>query len=544
MHIKSYISKTLLLLCFLFPFNEIKAQGFLQDSLALVALYNAQPLMGDSTWLQGNVSTWTGVTVYGNRVAQFELYNKGIYAPIPAEICGLDSLTFISMSFNNFTGLIPACIIDMPHLSYLGLSYNQLTGVEVAADFSHMNNIFYIGIASNHFTDMPDLVSIPSPFFQALNVEYNGFDFNDLLPILGTTVTNFAYSPQQRVGVYQRMDVSVGDTVIFADVSGVAGGTGNSYNWLIEEGLNTYTPPAVRFKNTNTSSMHAEGVQLSDTRVYHCEITVPNLPGLTLTTNQFDLRVTDPLLSQTVTYLGDTLTHCRDSLLVLTALASSGNPVSFVSLNNDIASVNLDNTLNIYQSGTVTIRATTPADAFYHADTLLIHVTVASDVILPALQIVQQLPRGEGGDLGLSVEYFPALTYQWTTPNGQLYDSSSLIVSPLTSSDLGIYTVRLKEGSCLRNVLSVAVNDLVYGEIIIYELITPNGDGDNETFYIKNLNPALHNEVSIFNTSHQVVFHEENYRNNWGGDHLPVGTYYYIVRVEENTYKGNLYIKR
>jgi gliding motility-associated-like protein len=157
---------------------------------------------------------------------------------------------------------------------------------------------------------------------------------------------------------------------------------------------------------------------------------------------------------------------------------------------------------------------------------------------------VSQLPSGEGEDLKYTVAYLPELTYHWTLPNGDTNDSSSLTISPLTASDLGTYQIQITEGSCLHRTLSTSINSLVYGKPIIYELITPNGDGDNETFYIKNLDPSLTNEVSIFNAVHQVVYHQENYRNDWDGGNLPVGTYYYFVKLDNNTYKGNLHIKR
>lgn len=546
MRSKNYFCRWFIICCFLFSFQKIKAQVILQDSLALVALYNAQPLMGDSTWLHGNVSSWTGITVEGKRVVEFQVNYKTINDVIPQEICGLDTLNFLSLEFNQFRGLVPSCIIDMPYLKHLGLSYNELTGMEVGTDFSHMNAIYYIGISNNIFSEMPDFISIPSPIFEALNVSYNGFNFDDLLPILTKpTVTIFTYHPQYNIGVYHRMDVSIGDTVNFPDVSSIAGGTGNSYNWVIEEGLNAYNPPEERFKNINTSAMRAEDVQLSDTKLYRCDITNPNLPGLTLSTTQYDLHVTDPLLPQTITYTGDTIAYCADSLLRLSATTTSGNGVSFVSLADGIATVNPDHTLNIYRPGIVTIQATVPTDGTYHADTLLIPITVTSHLSVPTFfPLDLQLPNGEGEDLKYTLPYYPGLTYHWTLPNGQTRDSSSLTISPFTVADIGIYDFKITEGTCIHGSGFHHIYSFPYGKPTVYELITPNGDGDNETFYIENLNPALHNEVSVFNASHQVVFHEENYRNNWSGEALPVGTYYYLVRVGENTYKGNLYIKR
>jgi len=549
MRIKRCVRFVILMLGVFFCERKAAAQVIPVDSMALVALYNKTPaLQADTTWLNGNVSGWSGVSVIGNRVLGLQLDSKVIHDSIPREICDLTALDFLSLNYCQFVGVVPSCIIEMPALRYLGISNNLLTGVEAGTDFSQMSSISYLGISSNLFTEMPDFLSISSPDFQNLDVRYNYFNFDDLLPMLNkTSITNYTYYSQADISPYQSVNVNLGGTADFPDASIFAGGTGNTYNWrVLDLGDSTYTPPSDRFSNINGPVLHVNGAQLIDSKLYDCEMTNPNLPGLVLKTGPISMLVIDPLLPQSITYLGDTIAYCGDSALVLSAITTSGNPVSFISTNSSIATVNADNTLSLHRTGTVSLQATTPADATYHADTLWIDITVASHVSpLPFLLMsIIESPSTGGDELKLDIRYFSEFTYQWTLPNGQTYDGTALTVSPFTASDTGRYEVRVTEGTCLHSSPVYTVSTFPYGTLSIYELITPNGDGDNETFYIENLDPAIRNEVSVFNAVHQIVYHQENYRNDWDGSNLPVGTYYYLLKYGEQTYKGNLYIKR
>lgn len=85
-------------------------------------------------------------------------------------------------------------------------------------------------------------------------------------------------------------------------------------------------------------------------------------------------------------------------------------------------------------------------------------------------------------------------------------------------------------------------------DLHVYNAVTPNGDGDNEVFYVRNIWLYPDNDVEIYNRWGNRVYRKEGYNNEWNGGNLPDGTYYYIVNVrrdgEGRLFKGNLLLQR
>ena len=93
-------------------------------------------------------------------------------------------------------------------------------------------------------------------------------------------------------------------------------------------------------------------------------------------------------------------------------------------------------------------------------------------------------------------------------------------------------------------------------EFFIPEGFSPNGDGVNDTWFIRGILDYPKNHVQIFNRWGNLVFETDGYKNDWngttifgltiGGNDLPEGTYFYIVDLGNNTkvYKGYVYLKR
>jgi len=90
--------------------------------------------------------------------------------------------------------------------------------------------------------------------------------------------------------------------------------------------------------------------------------------------------------------------------------------------------------------------------------------------------------------------------------------------------------------NCVQKIISIEVS----GEIVIYNGISPNTDGKNDAWIIKNiaaLPETRDNKVTIFNRWGSKVFEVENYNNddrvfkglNDNGNELPSGTYFYKI---------------
>jgi gliding motility-associated-like protein len=71
--------------------------------------------------------------------------------------------------------------------------------------------------------------------------------------------------------------------------------------------------------------------------------------------------------------------------------------------------------------------------------------------------------------------------------------------------------------------------------LFIPNLFTPNGDIVNETFEIKGLELFAENDLVIVNRWGNEVFKATNYKNNWTGERLNEGTYFYVLRVKESS---------
>jgi uncharacterized repeat protein (TIGR01451 family)/gliding motility-associated-like protein len=67
----------------------------------------------------------------------------------------------------------------------------------------------------------------------------------------------------------------------------------------------------------------------------------------------------------------------------------------------------------------------------------------------------------------------------------------------------------------------------------IPNVITPNGDGRNDTFEIQGLGKFVSNRIVIFNRYGDHVLERDNYGNDWDAPGQVAGTYYYVLVVTD-----------
>jgi gliding motility-associated-like protein len=137
----------------------------------------------------------------------------------------------------------------------------------------------------------------------------------------------------------------------------------------------------------------------------------------------------------------------------------------------------------------------------------------------------------------------PTISFTDRTNNSQFWfwdfgdnipgDTSSLQNPSYTYSDEGGYTVMLiayNQHGCA----DTAYKDVrvIIDEITIPNVITPNGDGYNDVFHIENIEKLEASTLLIYNRWGKKVYEANNYRNDWDGDNLADGVYFYVLKYD------------
>ena len=146
-------------------------------------------------------------------------------------------------------------------------------------------------------------------------------------------------------------------------------------------------------------------------------------------------------------------------------------------------------------------------------------------------------------------------------------DTITGLVNVPVGTPAGTYTieyqicVKSNSTNCDSAIITIIIAPV--DDIAIYNHITPNGDGDNEFFFIDGIQNFPDNTVEIYNRWGVLVYKANGYNNksvSFKGvsngrvtvlvdDNLPEGTYYYALRYvnkkgETKEKAAYLYINR
>jgi gliding motility-associated-like protein len=137
-------------------------------------------------------------------------------------------------------------------------------------------------------------------------------------------------------------------------------------------------------------------------------------------------------------------------------------------------------------------------------------------------------------------------TALWTPATG--LDSTTVFHPTATpTSTTTTYTLTVTDNHSCITVDSVTITTytLTFNGMVS-NLMTPNGDGINDSWYIQSILDYPNNEVFIYNIYGNLVYNKKSYTNDWKGTYngkdLPDGTYYFVLKFSDSdkVIKGSL----
>ncbi len=152
------------------------------------------------------------------------------------------------------------------------------------------------------------------------------------------------------------------------------------------------------------------------------------------------------------------------------------------------------------------------------------------NAITVQIQSINATEGCNGQVLALAKGGVKPYTYRWNAP----VTSGDSIVKSLCPGEYFVQITDSRGCKSTPDVSAIEVKDRRLPCLDIRSVISPDGDGSNETFLINCIQEFADNKIFIYNRWGQLVYQAQNYNNDWNGttqsgELLPEGAYYYIL---------------
>jgi gliding motility-associated-like protein len=159
----------------------------------------------------------------------------------------------------------------------------------------------------------------------------------------------------------------------------------------------------------------------------------------------------------------------------------------------------------------------------------------------PTLKISKDTTILDGNSANL-VSNTNGASYSWSPPDGL---SCTTCANPVASPSVTTTYTILSIGADGCTTLDSVTIYVTPREVIIPNIFTPNDDGINDVFKIKNLEYYPNSQLVVFDRWGVKVYETSNYPNNWFASGVTDGTYYYVLTLTNGKkYDGFVQILR
>ncbi len=231
--------------------------------------------------------------------------------------------------------------------------------------------------------------------------------------------------------------------------------------------------------------------------------------------------------------------------------------------------VNLINGGNISgaSSTTLTLNNTSSSDDANNYNVVITGTCSSTETSTDVSLSVNQLPIAMatynsavcvGKSINLYAQTVVGASYNWTGPNAFSSSIQNPVIVAAALADSGFYSLIVTQNLCSSNpsIVKVDVKECLITELNIPEGFSPSGDGINDLYVIRGIENYSKNTLQVFNRWGNLVFEASPYQNTWngkstsgitiGGNELPVGVYFYVLDLGDNSgvKKGTIYLNK
>ena len=140
-----------------------------------------------------------------------------------------------------------------------------------------------------------------------------------------------------------------------------------------------------------------------------------------------------------------------------------------------------------------------------------------------------------------------AINYSWRL-NG--IEISTEVETEVLNYNGEVITLLANNGECVDSTqLFISLDSALSSEVQPINVFTPNGDGVNDYFELKDEQFIHCSDLKVFTRWGQQVYDSSGMPPRWdgrtfGGEELPTGHYFYILTVNNETITGSVWLRR